>query len=382
MPHMPQDGNIACRFVTNNSTRSDKLTKTISRSPLHTLRRTQIRFCCVAILLVLLAVQHAIASTIASNSVTSSDGLIKASRLNNSAVGVPVPPPAFHVKTEIGGPALRKTSCLLVVIEALKQLALGDFDTKIVDGTGFQLTGYPEVSILVNTPRRKRNVLAKYVIWALIFGVEAMVDEKKFELAQFELTWNGQTFGWVHIVDYSSSAPGLTTGGMNASEDMDTAKRSLTLPPTSNITNPYIKNTTNFTTTNIANDAAEARLSTMFHPMGGNLGVYDVFLPIMNSIADMATRVKTVRADGLVAGLKGRSGIICIVQAIPTRTSPPYLEYQWLIRTVARIPIHMVESHRFGELDITMTVDGTDVAYGKLTNLDSEFCSGGGRSLA
>lgn len=152
--------------------------------------------------------------------------------LTTSSLGLPSPPAEFHISSTINGPKLRITSCLMVTIAALKTLALGDWEAKIIDGTEYTLNGYPEVSILVSTPRRKRNIQARFVNWAITVGVYRMIISKKFELAAFELRWTDELVGWVHVVN---NPPRLgSIGGSQINETPAQAKRvAILLPPRS-----------------------------------------------------------------------------------------------------------------------------------------------------
>lgn len=149
--------------------------------------------------------------------------------LTTTSLGLPMPPAEFHIASTIGGPKLRITSCLMVTVAALKTLALGEWDAKIIDGTEYTLNGYPEVSILVSTPKRKRNIQARFVNWAITVGVYRMIRAKKFELAAFELRWSDELVGWVHVVN---NAPTLgLTGGSQINETVAVAKRAAILLP-------------------------------------------------------------------------------------------------------------------------------------------------------
>lgn len=329
------------------------------------LRTVQMRYPQTVLFLAISFGLTVISSSIIQPSIISSNILNRYSRLDNLTVGVPHPPGAFHVTFSIGGPPLHKTSCLMNTVQALKTLALGEYEAKIIDGTEYRLDGYPEVSISVSTPKRKRTIKAKFIIWAILLGVHEMIQDKKFQLAQFELRWNDQVFGWVHIVD-NPSTPGLTLGGSHANGTLDIARRSASFK-SSNATDLKI---TNIITTDDTDDPAEARLTTTFTPIGGNLGVYDVFYPIMNTLSDMAERPSTYTCDGLVAGADNYRGVICVLPVSPLRTRPPHLEYQWLVRMVSRIPGFMVKSGRFGEIEITMAVDGVNIAYGRLSDTE------------
>lgn len=110
----------------------------------------------------------------------------------------------------------------MVTVAALKTLALGEWDAKIIDGTEYKLDSYPEVSILVSTPKRKRNIEARFVSWAITVGMYRMIRSKKFELAAFELRWSDVLVGWVHIVNNPIT---LDLAGVNPINRNTVAKR-------------------------------------------------------------------------------------------------------------------------------------------------------------
>lgn len=317
----------------------------------------------LAFVLSLLCLDHACAAlSTAPSSLLPLDGFRS---LRNSTLGFPEPPDSFHVSFEIGGPKLHRTACLLNTVEALKQLALGDFQAKIIDGTEYKLDSYPQVSILVSTFKRRRNIQARFVIWGIVLGVHEIVSRKKFEFAQFEIKWNGDILGWVHI-ENNPPTPGLAIGGSHVNDTLNVAKRSV-MP--SNATSTYGTNITDIITTDATVDPGEARLNTVFTPFGNNVGIYDVFFPIMDSLADMAEHSATHQTQGLVAGYDGSKAVICLLATLPLRKSPPFLELQWVIRTISRIPLFMVEGHRFGEIGIKIEVDGAEIASGRLSNM-------------
>jgi hypothetical protein len=147
--------------------------------------------------------------------------------LTTSSLGIPTPPAEFHIASTVGGPKLRITSCLMVTVAALKTLALGEWDAKIIDGTEYKLDSYPEVSILVSTPKRKRNIEARFVNWAITVGVYRMIRSKKFELAAFELRWSNSLVGWVHIVNNPLTLD--STSGNPINRTVSVAKRAAPL---------------------------------------------------------------------------------------------------------------------------------------------------------
>lgn len=281
-------------------------------------------------------------------------------------VGFPEPPVSFELEREIGGPKISVTSCLMNTVAALKELALGSWDGKLLDGKEYRLDQFPEVSIVITLPGRRRNIPSRFVIWAIFFGVLEMISIKKFEFAQFEMKSSGVVMGWVHVTNNPNGATLFTEGKYsngtpiwNNTTSSPSTNRTAGLNPT-NITNP--------TTTTNANDPAEARLNVNFIPEGDTLGINDVFAPVMSGLVDMAQYPKTHHSSVFVIGLvKEFKGTICIFPWMPMRTSPPFLEYGWLIRAIARFPAYMLEKRRFGAVRFEIYVDEVPVAFGALS---------------
>ena len=276
----------------------------------------------------------------------------------NSSLGMSALPDELGLTYEIGGPRLRTTSALMNAIATLKKLALEDWDGKVIDGTEYRLDDYPEVSILVNTPKRKRNIRVGFVMWAICFGMVEMISRKKFELAQFQISWEGQLVGWVHVIP---------TPGSKVAEGQDhgtlfLGNRSTNLP---SATQPL--NITNVVTMDNTDDADDARLVLDFEPFGDTLGIYDVFVPVMTGLTDMGKIPNYYESSGLMIGLNGYDGHVCFLPIVPLRTSPPTLNYGWLIRTLARIPAYMLSQARVGEVKIRVVVDDVTVGNGRVT---------------
>lgn len=142
----------------------------------------------------------------------------------------------------------------------------------------------------------------------------------------------------------------------------------------------FLDNTTTLESINITNvitigqeiDPEDARLETNFTPNGDKkLGLFDVFVPIMGAMCELAPLPSTYRSNGLIEGLVGYAAGICILPVPPLRQAPPYLENQWLIRAVSRIPAYMLEQRRFGDIEMNLVVDGIPVGKGAMSHLPS-----------
>lgn len=313
-----------------------------------------------------LLISHVLTATTALTSASDASNLIAlAAGMNISTLGIPEPPPAFDLTYDLGGPKLPPTSVLMNTIAALKELALGDWLGKVIDGTEYRLDRYPEVGITVATPKLNGNIQARFIVWAICLGVSNMIKTKKFEVELIELKWGPRLLGWVQIFNHPSG-PGLTIKESQANSTLDLRNLSASVMSTNHTTEIMPINITNTVTTDSANDPAEARLNVTFTPYGENLGIYDVFVPIMSGLADMAKARSTDHSPGVFFGLEGYRGFVCILPAVPPRTSPPFLEYGWLIRVLNRIPTYMLDNGRFGEVEIWIEVDQVRVAFGRL----------------
>jgi len=89
----------------------------------------------------------------------------------------------------------------------------------------------------------------------------------------------------------------------------------------------------------------------------------------MGALCEMAVHPSTYRSNGLVEGLEGFAGAICILPVLPLRVSPPYLEFRWMIRALSRIPAYMLEQRRFGDIKINLSVDGVPIGFGAMNHL-------------
>lgn len=274
----------------------------------------QMRISCLAVFS-LLTIGHAL---ILPNNVFSFNSTAPDGALGNLTLGIPEPPRGFDLSYEISGPQLKQTACLMNAIAALETLALGDREAKIIDGTEYHLAEYPEVSFVISTPRRKRNIQAQYVVLAIILGVFELIEEKKFEFTQIELRYYAQVLGWVHIVNHAPSLK-LLAGGNRTSGTLSLDKRSVVLPSSNGTMDLEISNITDIITTDDADDLAAVHLIVTFTPFGSTLGIYDVFMPVMSGLSDLAKFSKTATSTGLVVGLESFRGFICI---LPNGSSP------------------------------------------------------------
>ena len=283
----------------------------------------------------------------------------------NPTLRIPQMPQGFELAFEIGGPKLRITSCLMNAVAALKEIALGDWDSKIIDGTEYRLESYPEVSFIVTAAKRKRSIQARFVLWAVCLGTFELIAQRKFEFTQIEMTWQMQRLGWLQIVNHPNSA-GLTVKEGQANATLGSLNTSTNLSISNQAIEPDPVNFTVVMPDN-ANDPDEARLNVTFEPYGDPLTIYDIFVPVMSGMTDMAPFPSTYQSSHLEIGIEGFRGYICVMPSRPPRTEPPFLEYGWLIRTIARIPAYMLGKGRFGEIVMKIVVDEVAVGYGRVS---------------
>ena len=98
--------------------------------------------------------------------------------------------------------------------------------------------------------------------------------------------------------------------------------------------------------------------------------LFDVFLLVITVLVDAAEMRPTSRLRGYTSqavSARSRTPVrILFEEPTPARTSSPYFEVRWLIKTVALIPNFMLREGTFQEAVIIVELDGLRVANGFL----------------
>ena len=96
--------------------------------------------------------------------------------------------------------------------------------------------------------------------------------------------------------------------------------------------------------------------------MGLKVPLFDVFLLVITVLVEVASREATERLQNYESPINAAGVGISFRETLPARTTPPFLEVQWLMKTMVLIPKYMIMRGAFEEAMISVVVDGVRVA--------------------
>lgn len=94
--------------------------------------------------------------------------------------------------------------------------------------------------------------------------------------------------------------------------------------------------------------------------------LFDVFLLVIAVLVDAAQMGATKRLQDYTSLATAAGVEIFFKGPVPARTSPPFFEGQWLMKTMATIPQYMIRKGAFKEAAVLVEIDGVRVADGFL----------------
>ena len=140
-----------------------------------------------------------------------------------------------------------------------------------------------------------------------------------------------------------------------------------TQPSNLSIANPpsslsLLSRNATITTTNTQNGHLRVRTKLT----GSAVPLFDVFLLVMAVLVGAAELEPRERLRQYAFPATGAGLRIAFTESLPARTSPPFFEVQWLIRSMAFIPKCMIKLGAFKGAVVFVEVDHVSVAEGLL----------------
>ncbi|CAF9919866.1 hypothetical protein IMSHALPRED_004743 [Imshaugia aleurites] len=282
--------------------------------------------------------------------------LLNDTEVVNTAAHVGAIDPRFTIEAYFNGPKLPLVSCLVSTVDFLVVLALQDFSGSMGEAA-WKIDDYPEVGIVVAPGTVGGRIEVRFVMWGLRQGAAHMIRLIRFQAVTFTLSWEGEKVGTIELVAWPSASQGTHTN--STWNPTQPSNLSIDNPPSSLSLLP--QNAT-ITTTNTQN--GHLRVRTIL--TGSAVPLFDVFLLVMAVLVGAAElgpreRLRYYAFPATGAGLR-----IAFTESVPARTSPPFLEVRWLIRSMAFIPRCMVKMGASKEAEVFVEVDHVSVAEGLL----------------
>ena len=268
-----------------------------------------------------------------------------------STQGIGAPDPRFSVLIDFDGPKIPLISYLANTVQILCQLGLEDF-SGTTQATSWKLVDHPDVGIVTLPKIAGRPIERRFIIWGLFQSAVDMIRMRRFQTASIVLKWDRAEVGMILIVQWQEMQnliPVLCHSANSGLEQQST-------PPVNISANISICAAPTMT-----NDLNQD-LRVLGYLTGSTVDVLSVFLVTMTVITEAAQKAATERIDEYISPANIPGVLISFLSSIPPRTSPPFFEAQWLIRSVAAIPNYMIEKGVFRESLFLVEVNGIRVA--------------------
>ena len=261
-------------------------------------------------------------------------------------LGVGAIDPRFSVTYRQGQTTLSATSLLMNAANAMMKLALEDF-TRPIAARSFEAPGYPEVMIVPSTGQ----VQARFLLWGVWEGIRWMINHRDFRELLIRAHWTGTLMCTIRF--------------RGPLEKLSDASRNDTLSLTARSENISIHGASAASTqglreVDVRNPFNDQQLTVTVIDVGVGLGITEVFLAIFAALEHMAHFPSTDEVAAFQISPDGEDVMIGVIEDTqPPSLTPPYLEYQWVILSMAQIPEYMLQvQRRFTEVIIEIAVDG------------------------
>ncbi|MCJ1460595.1 hypothetical protein MMC28_010977 [Mycoblastus sanguinarius] len=242
-------------------------------------------------------------------------------------------------------------------VNAMSKLALGTFDERI-QPVIYSLDNYSDVKILIQDNPEKGTLKTSYVVWGIHSAILTMVTSNQFKTAIFYLKWNGDTVGW--LVLGQSNVQLNIVGGNNTQSLIQRSE-------VSSLLNFTQKNITDISVyTNDTGVSADPRMKVFIEYNGQDVPIYGLFLTVLSGLEYAVQFPSTAQVHPFAVWSETTmSNTLAEFRNHETsRTTPPFLEYRWIIQSLAGLPAYMLRKRRFAETLWVMEVDGVPVGDG------------------
>lgn len=260
---------------------------------------------------------------------------------------LPVPPDFKIFQLESLGDRLNDISCLDASVKASGILALEDHDGGI-PAQGWSL---PNVVIEVSTQGSARDMIPrKYVMWGLWCVIEYMVAVKAFSSSIYRLEWRETPVGKLAFRpnwNTQSNVGGFVTvvpSNLTWSAD-NTASSTSALAPLNSVN------------TNVLH------LKFAWIVPLSDLNMLAVFMLVISVLNDLAQYSKTDLVVNQHKYLQPAydAAIGIVGPKDKSMLMPPWLTYEWVIRTLVQVPDKLLSEGKFMGVIVRMAVDGAVV---------------------
>ena len=273
--------------------------------------------------------------------------------LSNSNRYPDLPDDSFSYSVRYGNPTISATSCMMLAVFAMRELALQDFESSF-EGKTWALYSYPDVKVSF-TPKSGHTSTVRWALWSLAVAIRDMMVHNRFQTAQFETHYSQAQVGTVKFfvphgigaeagANQTGLAPSLTPAPASATNGTDTILIS---------------------SSDLEDNPGGLFIQMAFRTIG--IPRMDVFMSIVQGLLNLAPKSSTRRITKPLAVI-GDALTFNIATSFTSieRSSPPFLRYSHIMLTLAALPRLMLREGKFDEVDVKLLLDDHVIGNGMM----------------
>ena len=288
------------------------------------------------------------------------------------------------VRPEVNLPTeFPEEAAFINIVHAMTEVAHGDFHGAM-PALEFSTARYPEPHIILTPPVGSSTLKREYVIWGLYGVFLHMYDAIGFHVAYYTLLLDNEEVGGIGFGDPFGDAlnhrsiPARSLQDYGSAVDTgNAASKKMTLAR-NKLAERANTPGSDHQAANMITDLA-SRLSVTFTYAGRSMDKDDMFVSILWTIALAAIHASNTRIHHIWTPSRQQNS--CKFTASATiRTTPPFLQYFWVVEAVAKAADYLVEKNTYRQLSFVMKVDnvvvGRSLLFSRANGLGNDGMGG------
>ncbi|KAL8854759.1 MAG: hypothetical protein Q9221_000542 [Calogaya cf. arnoldii] len=251
------------------------------------------------------------------------------------------------------------------IVHAMREIAHEDYqgDMPVQD---YSTAKFPEPRIKLTAPIGSNTLKREYVLWGLYGTLLHMYDAMGFHVSHFTLLWDEKEVGGIGFGElFGDGIDGRASDAVSLEGHEPSNYIDLPVSGEKPLAGTELadKPTTpgpNTQASNIHVEALVSRLSVTFTWAGRTIPKADMFISVIWTLALLAMHPSPTRIRHLWAPSHQESSCRFTVSAT-TRTTPPFLQYFWVVEALTDAADHLVERKTYRQLSFVIKVDHVPV---------------------
>ena len=267
--------------------------------------------------------------------------------------------PELHVVVRRRDPPvpLNRTSCYLSAVEIVQTLALDNYDGDM-DVQVFHYRAYPDVTVTFIPTKTLGLMKRSYALFGFVDSTNYMIQYDYFGAMLMELQFRSSLVGWIKFEKTEQHSVTATESKTNVSQNLETTNDVLLNP----------NGTSNLATASDdvdLSDPSNARFKVLIDFVGGPLPLVGIMVAVLAVMSEAGEHSRTEHLEDRWRIQLTLWDVRVVVDRFGGQpwTTPPFFDYEWLIKAMVRIPKFMYSQRMFNEARMVLELDGLPIGY-------------------